>query len=128
MVQQKDKEVLRQLSTEFISLKNDEKEQKKRLSEKLKQDATYQELTTQKKQIMEQLKAQEEEVAQEELDEITITTTNIKIIKTDFATKLDVKPTVVSDILKYRKQIHDKPSEDLLEAVSTCYVELYNLD
>ena len=128
MVKQSDKAVLRQLSMEYISLKNDKKEQNEALKKKLKEDSECQELLTQKKQIMEQLKAREEDVAMEELKELEVTKTNLKLIKEDFKTKLEINPTVVSDILKYRKQIHDKPNEDNLEILSTVYVELFNLD
>ena len=127
MVKQSDKEVLRQLSMEFISLKSDEKEQNEAFKMKLKEDADYQALITQKKQIMEQLKAREEEIAMEEIKELEVTKSNIKMIKEDFKNKLEVKPTVVSDLLKYRKVVHET-SNDVLEEVSTIYVELFNLD
>ena len=128
MVKQSDKEVLRQLSMEFISLKSDEKEQNEAFKKKLKEDADYQALITQKKQIMEQLKAREEEIAMEEIKELEVTKSNIKMIKEDFKTKLEVNPTVVSDLLNYRYKDHEKPEEKILDAVSTVYVELYDLD
>lgn len=117
----------RAMTDDFLRLNDEVKGLNLLKKEALDKDEDYKKLLEEKKVLLNEIKAYEENKVPEIISDINNCKTNIALIKEDFKEGLQIKAGVVNDILKYRK-ILDQTTKDQLKEVSDNYVTIYECE